>query len=67
MKRRGVERAVVNTQTTNEVALTLYQSLGFRLEPVGLSVLATELPPCQPPDAGFGEGRSGPAVTPSPG
>jgi ribosomal protein S18 acetylase RimI-like enzyme len=45
MKRRGVERAVVNTQTTNEVALTLYQSLGFRLEPVGLSVLATELAP----------------------
>ena len=44
LKRRGVQRAVVNTQTTNEVALTLYQRLGFRLEPVGLSVLTTELP-----------------------
>lgn len=39
MRRRGVERAVVNTQLGNDAALRLYLSLGFREEPWGLSVL----------------------------
>jgi ribosomal protein S18 acetylase RimI-like enzyme len=44
MKRRGVRRAVVNTQIGNDTALELYQRLGFRLEPVGLSVLSMGIP-----------------------
>jgi len=43
MRRRGVRRAVVNTQLGNEVALNLYQQIGFRREPAGLSVLSTGL------------------------
>jgi ribosomal protein S18 acetylase RimI-like enzyme len=43
MNRRGVDRAVVNTQLENDSALALYQSLGFRLQAVGLSVLARRL------------------------
>jgi ribosomal protein S18 acetylase RimI-like enzyme len=43
MRRRGVQRAVVNTQLDNEPALALYQRLGFRREPTGLSVLSTGL------------------------
>ena len=37
--RKGVTEAVVNTQLGNEPALALYLSLGFRLEPLQLSVL----------------------------
>ena len=44
MLRRGVTRAVVNTQITNRAALGLYEAVGFREEPMGLSVLATDLP-----------------------
>ena len=44
LARRGVTRAVVNTQTTNRAALDLYQAIGFREEPMGLSVLAADLP-----------------------
>jgi ribosomal protein S18 acetylase RimI-like enzyme len=43
MNRRGVERAVVNTQLENDAALELYQSLGFRLQSIGLAVLARRL------------------------
>jgi len=39
MHRRGVARAVVNTQLGNEAALALYGKLGFRLQPSGLAVL----------------------------
>jgi ribosomal protein S18 acetylase RimI-like enzyme len=39
MKRRGVERAVVNTQLDNHAAFGLYLRLGFREEPWGLAVL----------------------------
>jgi ribosomal protein S18 acetylase RimI-like enzyme len=39
MKRRGVDRAMVNTQEQNAGALALYQHLGFRLQPGGLAVL----------------------------
>ena len=39
MKRRGVDRAMVNTQERNDAALALYQHLGFRLQPGGLAVL----------------------------
>ena len=41
--RRRVERVVVNTQLDNGRALELYEGLGFRREPVGLSVLAVGL------------------------
>ena len=44
MRRRGVRRAVVNTQLGNHAALTLYHQTGFRDEPAGLSVLSTGLP-----------------------
>lgn len=44
MRRRRVERAVVNTQLDNHAALSLYERLGFRREPVGLSVLSAGLP-----------------------
>jgi ribosomal protein S18 acetylase RimI-like enzyme len=43
MKRRGVDRAMVNTQERNEGALALYQHLGFRLQPGGLAVLQIAL------------------------
>ncbi len=43
LRRWRVERAVVNTQLGNDAALALYESLGFRREPTGLSVLSTEL------------------------
>jgi ribosomal protein S18 acetylase RimI-like enzyme len=43
MKRRGADRAMVNTQERNDVALALYQHLGFRLQPGGLAVLQTVL------------------------
>jgi ribosomal protein S18 acetylase RimI-like enzyme len=43
MRRRGVSRAVVNTQLGNAAALKLYQQIGFRREPTGLSVLSAGL------------------------
>jgi ribosomal protein S18 acetylase RimI-like enzyme len=43
MRRRGVRRAVVNTQVGNKVALTLYYDAGFRREPSGLSVMEAGL------------------------
>lgn len=43
LRRWRVEQAVVNTQTGNQAALALYESLGFRQEPAGLSVLSTML------------------------
>lgn len=43
MKRRGVDRAMVNTQERNDAALALYQHLGFRLQPGGLAVLQNAL------------------------
>ena len=43
MKRRGVDRAMVNTQEHNDGALALYQHLGFRLQPGGLAVLQIAL------------------------
>ncbi|MCA1690762.1 MAG: GNAT family N-acetyltransferase [Actinobacteria bacterium] len=39
MRRRGVERAVVNTQLDNDAAYALYLRLGFREERWGLAVL----------------------------
>jgi len=39
LRRKGVAEAVVNTQLGNEAALALYLSLGFRHEPIQLSVL----------------------------
>ena len=43
MRRRGVERAVVNTQLGNEAARNLYLRLGFREENEGLAVLRQDL------------------------
>jgi ribosomal-protein-alanine N-acetyltransferase len=43
MRRRGVDRAIVNTQVGNEAALALYRKTGFSEEPVGLSVLSAGL------------------------
>jgi ribosomal protein S18 acetylase RimI-like enzyme len=43
MRRRGALRAVVNTQPDNDAAIALYRRLGFRLQPVGLDVLACRL------------------------
>lgn len=43
MKRRGVDRAVVNTQERNESAVHLYERLGFRIQPGGLAVLRAQL------------------------
>ena len=43
LKRRGVDRAMVNTQEHNDGALSLYQHLGFRLQPGGLAVLQISL------------------------
>jgi ribosomal protein S18 acetylase RimI-like enzyme len=39
LRRRGVDRAVVNTQPENQAALDLYEQLGFRRQPIGLAVL----------------------------
>ncbi|MGH9126066.1 MAG: GNAT family N-acetyltransferase [Acidimicrobiales bacterium] len=43
MRRRGVRRAVVNTQVGNEAALALYLDVGFCRELAGLSVMAAGL------------------------
>lgn len=45
LRRWRVERAVVNTQLDNTQALALYERLGFRREPSGLSVLALDVGP----------------------
>ncbi len=45
LHRRGVDRAAVNTQLENREALALYESLGFRREPRGLSVLSAGVLP----------------------
>ncbi len=43
LRRWRVEHAMVNTQLQNARALALYEHLGFRREPNGLSVLGREL------------------------
>jgi ribosomal protein S18 acetylase RimI-like enzyme len=43
MRRRAVERALVNTQPDNQPALCLYEHLGFVYEPYGLAVLTRRL------------------------
>jgi ribosomal protein S18 acetylase RimI-like enzyme len=43
MRRRGVRRAVVNTQVGNEAALALYYDAGFLRESSGLSVMEAGL------------------------
>jgi len=43
LRRRGVERVVVNTQEANERALRLYERLGFRRQAGGLAVLKKTL------------------------
>ncbi|HUP85901.1 MAG TPA: GNAT family N-acetyltransferase [Acidimicrobiales bacterium] len=43
LRRWRADRAMVNTQLANDRALSLYERVGFRLEPSGLSVLAREL------------------------
>lgn len=45
MRRRGVERVVVNTQERNRRALALYESMGFRMQPRGLAVLGRDVEP----------------------
>lgn len=45
LRRRRVERAVVNTQLGNDAAVALYESVGFAHEPGGLCVLSLELRP----------------------
>ncbi len=44
LRRRGAREALVNTQSDNDRAVTLYEHLGFRHRPHGLAVLAVELP-----------------------
>jgi len=43
LARHDVQRALVNTQWTNDAALALYESCGFRRLPVGLCVLDRHL------------------------
>jgi len=43
LRRRGVDRVVVNTQESNERALELYERLGFGRQPGGLAVLEKRL------------------------
>ncbi|MFN8034768.1 MAG: GNAT family N-acetyltransferase [Acidimicrobiia bacterium] len=43
LARAGVRRTLVNTQLDNHVALRLYATCGFRLLPVGLSILGRAL------------------------
>jgi ribosomal protein S18 acetylase RimI-like enzyme len=43
LRRRGVERVVVNTQEANARALRLYEQLGFRRQAGGLAVLKKTL------------------------
>jgi ribosomal protein S18 acetylase RimI-like enzyme len=43
LRRKAVTEAVVNTQIGNDAALNLYLSLGFRQEPIQLSVLHRRL------------------------
>jgi len=43
LRRRNVERVVVNTQEANGAALRLYERLGFRRQHDGLAVLKTRL------------------------
>jgi ribosomal protein S18 acetylase RimI-like enzyme len=43
LRRRGVERVVVNTQEANQRALRLYEQLGFRRQAGGLAVLKKSL------------------------
>ena len=43
LRRRGVTRAVVNTQLGNEPALALYLRMGFTLQPSSLAVLRMPL------------------------
>lgn len=43
LRRRGVDRVVVNTQEANGRALDLYERLGFRRQPGGLAVLKKTL------------------------
>ena len=43
LQRGGAEEAIVNTQAGNTRALHLYERLGFRLEPSGLTVLERHL------------------------
>ena len=45
LKRRGVQRAVVNTQFGNHAALALYLRIGFHEEPSNLAVLHRSLLP----------------------
>lgn len=45
LRRRGVRRAVVNTQYGNDAALDLYLGLGFAMEPSDLAVLHRVLHP----------------------
>jgi ribosomal protein S18 acetylase RimI-like enzyme len=43
LRRRGAERALVNTQVGNDAAFSLYCRLGFRLDPSDLAVLRRDL------------------------
>jgi ribosomal protein S18 acetylase RimI-like enzyme len=43
LRRRSIDRALVNTQLDNSAALALYESCGFRRLPVGLCVLGRAL------------------------
>jgi ribosomal protein S18 acetylase RimI-like enzyme len=43
LRRWRAEKVLVNTQEGNEAAAALYETLGFRREPTGLSVLSAQL------------------------